>query len=367
MAFFFNWPSCSPLYIGTVESQEQIVEAVVSSVFGAYYDVLVLPDYRPLRARLRGKLRIAGRKREDSWDHIPERHLIMVGDHVLCRLSGNEGLITSLIERRNSIMRASKYERQGLGANLDRALIVMSLVQPAASSGFVDRFLASCYQGGVPPAILFTKMDMAMDGENRDALELLPEYAGLGYPTFAMNLLDGENDAWLEFQTMISTGVTLFAGRSGTGKSTLLNRLLGHQTHATGIVSTATGKGKHTTTNSTMVRDPRSGALYIDTPGVKEWGTMHIDRRNTYESFPELRMETCRFRECEHSPGTEGCGVQAALERGRLSPRRQQSLEAMLASTELSDRLRKGDYIKATGRMHPGSKYTLKNQPPEHR
>lgn len=347
-----------------MESQAQIVEAVVSSVFGAYYDVLTLPDYTPVRARLRGRLRIAGRNQEESWDHIPQRHLIMVGDHVQCRLSGSEGLIVALNERRNSIMRASRYERQGLGANLDRALIVMSLVQPTASPGFIDRFLASCYQGGVSPVILFTKVDLAL---SHDSLELLQEYEGLGYPTFGMNLLDEGSTSWRSLQALISTGVTLFAGRSGTGKSTLLNRLLGHHTHATGVVSASTGKGKHTTTNSTMVRDPVSGALYIDTPGVKEWGVVHINRRNTYESFPELRGENCRFRECEHSPGTEGCGVQAALDQGKLSHRRRQSLEAMLASTELSDRLRKGDYIKATGRMRPGSKYTLKNQPPEHR
>lgn len=344
-----------------------MTEAVVSSVFGAYYDVLTLPDYKPVRARLRGKLRLAGRKQEESWDHIPERHPIMVGDRVRCQITGSEATIESLLDRRNSLIRASRYEQQGLGANLDRALIVMSLVKPDASSGFIDRFLASCYEGNVSPLILFTKLDLAQDLRASSSLELLQTYRSLGYPTFALNLLDAEGPEWETLRTHISQGVTLFAGRSGTGKSTLLNRLLGGQTHATGGVSLATGKGKHTTTNSTMVRDPVSGALYIDTPGVKEWGVLHISRRNTYESFPELRMESCRFRECEHNPGTEACGVQMAIEAGRLSPMRRQSLETMLASTELSDRLRKGDFIKATGRMRPGGRYSLKNQPPGHR
>jgi ribosome biogenesis GTPase len=364
--FFFNWPSCPPLYIGTVESEAQTCEAVVSTVFGAYYDVLLLPGYNPVRARLRGKLRIAGRKQEETWDHIPERHPIMVGDHVQCRITGSEATIESLLPRRNSLVRASRYEQQGLGANLDRALIVMSLVQPPASAGFIDRFLASCYEGGVPALILFTKLDLAQASQP-GASELLQVYKELGYPSFGLNLLQEDGPEWSELKERISSGVTLFAGRSGTGKSTLLNRLLGGNAFATGGVSLSTGKGKHTTTNSTMVQDPDSGALYVDTPGVKEWGILHISRRNTYESFPELRGKPCRYRECDHSPGTEGCGVQEAIHQGRLSPERLQSLEAMLSSAELSDRLRKGDFIKATGRMRPGSKYSLKNQPPGHR
>lgn len=262
------------------------------------------------------------------------------------------------------MVRASRYERQGLGANLDRALIVMSLVQPDASAGFIDRFLASCYEGGVTPLLLFTKIDLAAASSS---LELLQMYKDLGYQSFRMNLLEPNGTEWNELRSLISTGVTLFAGRSGTGKSTLLNRLLGTEIYATGGVSLSTGKGKHTTTNSTMVRDSKTGALYVDTPGVKEWGILHISRRNTYESFPELRGKTCKYRECEHSPGTEGCAVQEAIQGGEISSQRLQSLEAMLASTELSDRIRKGDFIKATGRMRPGSKYSLKNQPPGHR
>lgn len=352
------------MYIGTVESESQTCEALVSRVFGAYYDLLLLPDYRPVRARLRGRLRLSGRRQEETWDAIPERHLIMTGDQVECKLSrSSDATIEAVRPRKNCLMRASKYEQQGLGANLDRALLVMSLVQPEISPGFIDRFLASCYDGSVRPVLLFTKTDLAPPSICE---EFLRAYGDLGYPVFAHNLV-GEDRAAPELLNLLGNGITLFAGRSGTGKSTLLNRLLGGHRTATGEVSLSTGKGKHTTTNSLLVRDEKTGSLYIDTPGVKEWGVVHISRRNTYESFPELQGQECRFRGCEHEPGTEGCGVQDAIRGGRLSESRLASLEGMLASSELSDRLRKGDFIRATGRMHPGSRYSLKNPPPGHR
>jgi len=351
-----------------VSAESGSFEAVVSSVFGAYYDMLVLPDcLETRRGRLRGRLRLAGRKNEESWDHIPERHLILVGDRVHCVQENDESLIESRRERKNVLFRSSRFEQQGLGANIDRAVVVMSFAYPDVSQGFIDRFLASCHAGGVEPVILFTKSDLTDDELREGCLEL---YRGLGYSAFAVNLLDPKGEDWESICSLLSNGISLFSGRSGTGKSTLLNRLLGNENMATGAVSESTKKGRHTTTNSTMVRDPKTGALYIDTPGVKEWGVMNLDRKDIFESFPEIRAAAtlCKFRDCLHETGAEGCAVAEKLEKpGEFHPGRILSLKSMLDSLETGERIRKGDYIKATGRMRQGSKYALKNRPPEHR
>ncbi len=356
------------VYIGSVSSQSGTFEALVSRVFGAYYDLLILPECTDARrGRLRGRLRIAGRKTEESWDHIPERHPILVGDRVACVQENDETLIESRGERKNALFRSSKFEQQGLGANLDRALVVMSLVFPDISQGFVDRFLASCHAGGVEPVILFTKVDLTDDGLREGCLEL---YRGLGYHAFAVNLMDPAGEDWESLCKLLSSGISLFAGRSGTGKSTLLNRLLGTENAAIGAVSESTRKGRHTTTNSAMVRDPKTGGLYVDTPGVKEWGVMNLDRRDIFESFPEFReaAESCKFRDCAHEPDTDGCAVLEKLaEPGQIHPGRILSLNSMLDSLGVGERIRRGDYVKATGRMRAGSKYALKNRPPENR
>jgi len=347
-------------------------DAVVSRIFGAYYDVLVLPEgVQTIRARLRGKLRIAGRKKEESWDHIKSRHPILVGDRVTCQLSGGESLIEARLERKNAIVRASQYEQQALGANLDRAILVMSLVLPDISPGFIDRFLASCYEGGVEPLLLFTKIDLMTTPEDREHAEyFISLYTDLGFDTHVMNLIEPAPDAWAKLRAIVSTAISLFAGRSGTGKSTLLNKLLGTTVHLTGEVSESTRKGKHTTTNSIMVRDESTGGFYIDTPGVREWGIFHLDRIQIFESFPEFRKvaEQCKFRDCEHEIESEGCAVQATLAEGEgFAPDRVASLGGMMESLGIADRIRKGDYIKATGRMRAGSKYALKNRPLENR
>ncbi|MCE9599313.1 MAG: ribosome small subunit-dependent GTPase A [Spirochaetia bacterium] len=346
-------------------------DATVCRIFGAYYDVLVLPEGKEtVRARLRGRLRIAGRKVEESWDHIKARHPILVGDRVTCSGLGQEAVIEARLERSNELIRSSQYEQQALGANLDRAILVMSLIFPDISPGFIDRFLASCHSGGVAPLLLFTKPDLLTEEDAREhAAYFISLYADLGYDVHALNLVDPDPESWEILKAIVSNGISLFAGRSGTGKSTLLNRLLGTESHLTGEVSESTGKGRHTTTNSMMVRDPLTGAFYIDTPGVKEWGVYHLDKSDILNSFPEFEAaaEDCKFKDCKHEPGAEGCAIQEKIESGGFQGDRLVSLQSMIDSLGIADRIRKGDYIKTTGRMREGSKYALKNRPPPNR
>jgi len=171
-------------------------------------------------------------------------------------------------------------------------------------------------------------------------------------------------------KNIVSEGTTLIAGRSGTGKSTLLNRLMGRTIQKTASVSNATYKGRHTTTNSKLIADINKKAMFIDTPGLKEWGVVHLDRTQIIESFPELlpHVMDCPFKGCQHMPDDLQCQVQNFIRESSkkqtieekestenseeyLHPERLSSLQAMLDSLLYTERIRTGDYIKPTGRL----------------
>jgi ribosome biogenesis GTPase / thiamine phosphate phosphatase len=353
---------------------------IISRVYGAYYDILELPDLsRTRRGRLRGRLRLEKGRPENAR----ERHLLIVGDRVnfLEDPGAEDVAIEALLPRRNAIRRGGAYEDHALGANIDQAAAVISLAQPGPRWGFLDRFLASCYAGDAPAWIVFTKADLAPAEPNAaEIFEMIALYRALGYRTFLLDLLLGQPaDELAELRRLIARGVTLLAGPSGAGKSSLLNLLLGRTLQRTGEISASTGKGRHTTTNSSLYYESDSSALLIDTPGVKEWGLHHLDRRTILESFPELHAVSgeCRYADCDHAPGARDCAVQALLRRSReralaayadedavdkaddtdaglIHPDRYRSLAALLESLEYTDRIRTGDYIKPTGRVRTG-------------
>lgn len=350
---------------------------IISRVFGAYYGILPLPvssDSRELLGRLRGKFRIG--------KGIPERerlrHPVIVGDIVDYRIekrgeSGeSEASIFFVHDRKGTVLRASPAEEHALGTNLDRAIVVVSIATPPPRSGFIDRFLASCYEGNVEGIIVFTKMDLLpeLSGEESEySQELIERYRRIGYRVFCLG--SGMEDEIDSLQNLIQTGMTLFAGNSGAGKSTLINRLLGRDEQKIGTISESTGKGKHTTTNPALLvtGSDTEVAFFIDTPGVKEWGIVHMDRISLISSFPELKevSQFCKFRNCDHSEGVLGCAVQELIdisletdsppkadEDAYLDPERFRNLEAMIESLDYPDRVRTGDYIKPTGRFRIG-------------
>lgn len=340
----------------------ELHSGVISRVYGAFYSVLALPDLAPeYPGKLRGKLRL----KKNTPEFVHFRNLIMVGDHVEFLLTeSGEALIESVESRRNEICRASPSEIQALGANVDRAFLVVSLVNPSPRWHFVDRFLASCHGGGVEASIVFTKADL-LPGEKDEAeiRRLIQCYTNLGYETFALDLLkNNPPEEMQKISSCLKSGVTLLAGNSGTGKSTLLNAIFGREIQKTGIL-TSTGKGRHTTTNPVMFVHEKTKALVIDTPGVREWGVSHLSRREIIDSYPEMLWyaEKCRFRSCEHLPGIQGCAVQEKLQHPEtkdggpaVTEERMKSLLSILDSLENPAKIRMGDYIKPTGRMRTG-------------
>lgn len=387
------------------------LEALISRVYGAYYELRTLPDLdEEFSGQLRGKLRLASRSSGKKYagdpygDALRERHLLIVGDRVRYRkkqadaeFGGDAAMIDSLVERKNAVYRSTTSELHALGANLDRAIVLMSLSQPRPRWGFIDRFFASCHAGGVNPCVVFSKPDLVEAEDAPDIERMIGLYReGLGYPVFVIDLLREEPAGQLQaLREYVADGVTLLAGQSGTGKSTLSNLLLGDVIQPTGQISESTGKGRHTTTNSRMLRAARGSArggapgddpgrmLIIDTPGVKEWGVQHLQPAELLESFPEIAPVTdeCRFRDCAHGPEQKGCAVMELIERSRqvysqyfenieeiednpdvavppwseecVHPERLRSLDAMLESLHSPLKIRTGDFIKPTGRKRP--------------
>ena len=333
---------------------------LVSTIYGAYYGVRLEADLQTeLRAQLRGRLRQKERHTNDSRI----RHPAMVGDHVDCTLAlhdESQAQIEEVLPRRNALCRAAGHTSHALGANLDLAVVVAGLTLPETPTRFVDRFLVSCHAGAVPPVIVWSKVDLAGDSPTTD--EIVSMYAVLGYEVFALDLVHGEPaEAFAALARRLAQGTTLLAGNSGTGKSTLLNRILGREVQRTGEVSHASLKGRHTTTNPRLLLPFEGEARYIDTPGVKEWGVLHLSRREIFDGFPELSHASteCRFPGCEHRADDTSCAVQDLIRRSRdpeapdglPHPDRIESLHAMLESLDRPDRIRYGDYVKPTGRM----------------
>ncbi|MCB1324172.1 MAG: ribosome small subunit-dependent GTPase A [Spirochaetales bacterium] len=334
-------------------------EAIVSRVYGAYQELWPWPGLEEvLLGRLRGRLRL-----EKARSHGDMRHLLIVGDHVEYTRDANnpaEANIEGLLPRRNVLARSSAHEIQALGANLDRSVLIASLARPRLRTGFIDRFLVSAHAGQVSPVLLFTKPDL-LEAEEREFMEEdLQCYRDLGYSVFVANLLEPEPDALKPLLALMSEGVTLLAGQSGTGKSTFLNRILGRAVQPTATISPSSKKGRHTTTNAALFRHPSGRALLIDSPGVKEWGIGHLSRDDIIAAMPELgaAAHQCQFADCKHESGSRGCAVQEILvqspESGGLTDERLRSFEQMLASLSEPDRIRTGDYIKPTGRMRTG-------------
>lgn len=330
---------------------------VISAAYGAYYGVR--PDHDPLSelmGKLRGRMRI---KRGPAADD-KMRHSVIVGDLVTFTVDqedANLAHIEAVAPRRNLLCRASSQTYHGLGANLDRAVLIAGLAEPTTPLRLVDRFLVSCHAGGVEPILVWSKLDLVGSVGPGDGPQ---EYSALGYRTFTLDLIRSQPDEqFVQLQQLLATGVSLLAGNSGTGKSTLLNALFDQALQKTGEISSANKKGRHTTTNPKLLIT-KAGARVIDTPGVKEWGILHLDQEDIFQGMPELETlaELCEFPGCQHHASDPSCALQAALRTAReelpgavLTPDRLDSLDAMLESLQHPDRIRYGDYVKPTGRM----------------
>ncbi|ERJ61464.1 ribosome small subunit-dependent GTPase A [Sphingobacterium paucimobilis] len=295
------------------------MRGLVTKSTGSWYQVLGDDDVS-YDCRIKGKFRIKG---------IKTTNPIAVGDWVNFELESSEqtiGVINSLEPRRNYIIRRSvnlSKQTQILGANLDQALLVVTLASPPTSLGFIDRFLVTAEAYGIPALLVFNKLDLFSEEGKEILQEYKAIYQNIGYPCYEVSALEGTHLDVL--QGVLSDKVTLVSGHSGVGKSTLINRLVPGLELRTGRISDWSDKGKHTTTFAEMINLPFGGKL-IDTPGIRELGVVDIEKTELSHYFPEMRhyLNKCRFNNCRHI-NEPGCVVLDAVEQGEIEASRYES------------------------------------------
>ena len=297
---------------------EQQFSGVVVRATGSWYEVL--SEGERLQCRIRGKLRLKG---------VRSTSPVVVGDWVegVCDEQGNH-LITEVAPRRNYVIRrASNLSKEShiIAANIDRALLMVTLRQPETALEFVDRFLVTCEAYKVPVTLLLAKADL-QDPEAVAAFRAI--YETIGYPVLTVSATTGEGVE--EVRKLLVGATTLLSGNSGVGKSTLVQRIDPSLDIRTGEISDSHHKGRHTTTFSTMYPLSEGGFL-IDTPGIKGFGLLDIDNEELWHYFPEMMHHgrECRFYNCTHTH-EPGCAVVAALEEGVIAPERYESYLKMM-------------------------------------
>ena len=284
---------------------------------GSWYTVLT-DDGQLIESKIKGNFRLKG---------IRSTNPVAVGD----RVSVGEGnWITEIEDRKNYIIRKSiNLSKQShiLAANVDQALLVVTVVNPQTSTTFIDRFLASAEAYRVPVILVFNKTDL-LDADLRryqDAMVNL--YQTIGYACHQVSAETGEGvDA---LRQLLEGKITLLSGNSGVGKSTLINRLIPGASQRTAEISDAHNTGQHTTTFSEMI--PMGGGWVIDTPGIKGFGTFDIEPEELTSYFKEIFQfsKDCRFSNCTHTH-EPGCAVLKALEDHYIAESRYQSYLSML-------------------------------------
>ena len=289
---------------------------------GSWYTVKT-DDGRIVECKVKGNFRLKG---------IRSTSPVAVGDYVdIIMNAEGTALISAIDDRKNYIIRkASNLSKQSqiIAANLDQALLIITIKQPETSTTFIDRFLAGAEAYRVPVVLVFNKTDLLNDDERRYQQQMVELYETIGYPCIEISAETGMGIDQL--QTLLKQKVTLVSGNSGVGKSTLINVIIPHADQRTAEISNAHGTGMHTTTFSEMIELAEGGYL-IDTPGIKGFGTFDIEREELTSYFKEIFefSKDCKFNNCTHTH-EPGCAVLQAVENHYISVSRYQSYLNML-------------------------------------
>lgn len=281
-------------------------------------------------ARIKGKLKID--------EDISSTNPIAVGDKVSFEIEDkqeNTAIISKVRDRHNYIVRVSphnKNQKHIIAANLDSALLVVTITSPRTSQGFIDRFLITAEAYHIPAIIVFNKTDLPQGKHKEQLAHWTDMYICAGYQVFPVVAL--EPATLTALQEKIKDKTTLFSGHSGVGKSTLINHLLPGLDLKTKEVSDWSGKGQHTTTFAEMFDIPAGGKI-IDTPGVKEFGLIDLEKEELSHYFPEMRalLPNCKFNNCLHI-NEPGCAVKDAVAKGQLAVERYTSYLGILEGLE---------------------------------
>lgn len=278
---------------------------------------------------LKGKIRLDGRKTTNP---------VAVGDLVdIERDENGDYIISNIHARKNYIIRKSinlSKLAQILASNLDQAMLVVTLVAPRTSLGFIDRFLITAEAYTIPAILVFNKSDILDKELLALQQEIIDIYEKIGYQCVVVSGLKKENLDTVK--DLLKNKTTLISGHSGVGKSTLINAIEPSLDLKTGDISSVHLKGMHTTTFAEL-HSLSFGGFIIDTPGIKELGLVEMKKEEVGHYFPEIRkvMNNCKFNNCLHVNEPK-CAVKEAVERGEISEERYHSYLGILNGEEMN-------------------------------
>jgi ribosome biogenesis GTPase len=265
-------------------------------------------------------------------DHVDP---VAVGDVVSIEtLQGGTAMIVDILPRRNQLARRTAVPMPGahafeqlIAVNVDQVVPVFAAADPPPRWNMLDRYLVSAESMSLPVQVVIAKMDLVKDSPDPASVELhrvVDEYRQIGYPVLCTSTVTGEGLA--ELKQVLTGKVSVLVGKSGVGKTSLLNALQPGLGLRVAEVNNVTGKGRHTTTGQEMYMLEFGGAI-VDTPGVREFGLWDLDQDDLALFFPEMRpfVGSCRFGlDCQHDD-EPGCAIRKAVSAGKVSPRRYQS------------------------------------------
>ena len=302
------------------------MQGTVVKSSGSVYGVRAT-DGTLVDCRVKGNFRLKG---------IRSTNPVAVGDNVIFDMrEDGTAYIVDILERKNYIVRkASNLSKQShiLAANLDLCFLIVTISHPTTATTFIDRFLASAEAYRVPVVIIFNKTDLYSEAEREELEYLTALYESIGYRCLHTSAI--KNLGIEALKEMMQGKVSLFAGNSGVGKSSLVNALSPEIAAKVGEISKTHDTGMHTTTYTEMF-EFMPDSYIVDTPGVKGFGTydMEIEEISHYfVEFFELSKD-CRYGNCTHTH-EPGCAVLEALEKGEIAPSRYQSYLSMLDDKE---------------------------------
>jgi ribosome biogenesis GTPase len=308
-------------------------KGVVIKSTGSWYTVKT-EDGNLIESRIKGNLRLKG---------IRSTNPIAVGDQVELTESKEDnndngetvGYISKIIPRTNYIIRKSpnlSKESHIIAANIDQAFLIVTIQFPVTTTTFIDRFLVSAEAYRIPCHLIFNKTDLYNDEQTEVMNSWIEIYENIGYR--CLKLSAKNNTGFEELKSMMANKTNVFSGHSGVGKSTIINILHPTGKLKTGEISEAHSSGKHTTTNSEMY-EFEFGGYIIDTPGIKGFGVLEMEKEEISHYFPEIfkLLDGCQYYNCTHTH-EPNCIVKKSVEEGKIAMSRYNSYLGLLDGEE---------------------------------
>lgn len=287
---------------------------------GSWYTVKT-QNGKTYECRIKGKFRLKG---------IKSTNPIAVGDHVDFELETNNDTVTGVInkirDRKNYIVRKSvnlSKQTHVIATNIDQVFLLITIQNPPTFTSFIDRFLVTAEAYSIKTILLFNKIDTYDEETLLEVKYLAALYRKIGYQCIGISAITGKNID--KVKALMENKVSMFAGHSGVGKSTLVNAIEPHLDLKTKAISIQHQQGQHTTTFAEMF-DLSFGAQIIDTPGIKGFGVVDMDKEEIGDYFPEffILKQECKFNNCLHVQEPK-CAVKKALEADEVAYSRYKS------------------------------------------